>query len=480
MPFANLIPLNVPNTPSLSRKEFSLQIHQPLLKRFTDENWWTLTEDANGYRIATSNQIRVLLLIRGIPYLIERTPSENKPEKGQQNEASVDSELALLGIQGPSSNGGLNNPYYKKDLSITEPALAPTLLTCRLDGPDLATCKRLVDDALAVEQTGLWGLCYLDQAKKGPGYELGDQWLANIATRNRAFGIPTIRDPFKNTFPTNYPMNEAALYYGWYSFHRDGPLLNPAFRFKKGAIAVHLHSLSAANLRDPSKNWVGPLLQAGATATLGNVAEPYLGLTHNLDLFHDRLLKGYSLAEAAHMAIPAHSWMSLLIGDPLYRPFLAHNQTPTAADDHKDYRAFRLAVTQWAEQPDTLTVKLRTAAARMSSGRLYESLGLRLLAQGENQKADAFFQSAATTYLGAPDKLHQTHHRVAILRTNRQIPQAVQLLNEAQERFPDLPESKSLLGRRNIIAPPGGGRGGGRGGRGAGRGRGGGGGGAGG
>ncbi len=59
----------------------------------------------------------------------------------------------------------------------------------------------------------------------------------------------------------------------------------------------------------------------GVTATMGNVYEPYLQLTHRPDLLLHALARGWTLGEAAYYALPALSWQGVLIGDPLYRPF---------------------------------------------------------------------------------------------------------------------------------------------------------------
>ncbi len=74
----------------------------------------------------------------------------------------------------------------------------------------------------------------------------------------------------------------------------NGPFADPAFRFRNGAVAVHIHSFSAATLRSPTSGWSGPLLERGAAATVGNVYEPYLTLTANLDVLQDRLMSGFT------------------------------------------------------------------------------------------------------------------------------------------------------------------------------------------
>src|SRR5260370_1821894 len=115
-------------------------------------------------------------------------------------------------------------------------------------------------------------------------------------------------------------MTDCALYYGWYAGTVAGPFTKPDFRFLPGAVAVHIHSFSANTLRDPNANWVGPLVTKGAAATLGNVYEPYLGLTSHLNVLSDRLLHGFTFAESAYMSVPGLSWMPVMVGDPLYRP----------------------------------------------------------------------------------------------------------------------------------------------------------------
>ncbi len=115
-------------------------------------------------------------------------------------------------------------------------------------------------------------------------------------------------------------MTEAALYFGWYAENVTGPFARPDFRFQPGAVACHLHSFSAWSVRDPVGHWVGPLLDHGAAATVGNVYEPFLSLTVHFDVLAARLVDGFTLAESAYAATPGVSWMNTVVGDPIYRP----------------------------------------------------------------------------------------------------------------------------------------------------------------
>jgi tetratricopeptide (TPR) repeat protein len=92
--------------------------------------------------------------------------------------------------------------------------------------------------------------------------------------------------------------------------------------FMPGAFAYHLHSFSAATLRSTKRQWVGPLLEKGATATMGFVAEPFLGGTPNIATFFERFtFSGFTFGEAAYASQYCVSWQTTVVGDPLYRPF---------------------------------------------------------------------------------------------------------------------------------------------------------------
>jgi uncharacterized protein (TIGR03790 family) len=118
------------------------------------------------------------------------------------------------------------------------------------------------------------------------------------------------------------------LYFGWYAPDANGPFVPAEPRLARGAIAIHIHSLSARTLRrETDAGWAAPLVAKGAAATFGNVAEPYLQLTHRPDLLLQALAKGATLGDAAYEALPALGWMAVLVGDPLYRPFPGARRT---------------------------------------------------------------------------------------------------------------------------------------------------------
>ncbi len=188
----------------------------------------------------------------------------------------------------------------------------------RLDGPTAADALRLVDHAIDAEQRGLLGRAYVDIA--GPR-ESGDRWLERAAgvISDVGYDLSISRGP--GTLPSSARFDAPALYFGWYAQDMNGPFALPGFQFPAGAIAVHIHSFSAHTLRSATEGWCGPLVARGVTATLGNVYEPYLEYLHRPDLFMEALARGDDLVDAAYYALPVLSWQSIVIGDPLYRPF---------------------------------------------------------------------------------------------------------------------------------------------------------------
>ena len=325
----------------ISREEYDTTIANPLREIFKTRHWWTLHEASDQEESVKASSIHFVAVIKGIPLKIRSTPDypgdvPRPGPLGNRNEASVDSELAVLAFLSHQISGPTPNPYFQNFRAIGDFENATILLVCRLDAPAAATVRRMIVDSIAAEKSGLWGRAYVDAAHNtSGGMEVGDQWLAQITGQLHKVGIPVVYDETPAIFPEGYPMTECALYYGWYAATVAGPFTQPGFRFLPGAVAVHIHSFSASTLRDPNANWVAPLVTKGAAASMGNVYEPYLELTAHLDIFNDRLLHGFTFAESAYMSIRALSWMSVMVGDPLYRPYASWLQIDAPRDSAK-------------------------------------------------------------------------------------------------------------------------------------------------
>lgn len=442
----HLVALQTSQEETISRAEFKNTIEDPLHAAFVERGWWKVGTVPNQGTIAVQTSIRVITIIRGIPLRV----SEDGPAAaaGQSNAASVDSELALAGVYNKPLNGPLNNPYFDKKERFYQLPITPMFIVGRLDGPDKATAQRLVDDAMATEAEGLYGKAYIDLALKNEaGYKMGEDWLLSIAGKCEMKGIPTIVDSLAGTLPTNYPMTDAALYFGWYTGQADGPFLNPAMKFRRGAVACHIHSFSATTLRSTKEYWCGPLLSKGACAVLGNTWEPYLALCTQLDKFSDRLLSGQNLGEAAWGATQTLSWMNVVLGDPLYVPFPAN---PASNDKKKDpdYKALRLAMERWGKggpANDALMKNLKAAGQALNSGTIFEFMALHSQAGTDAPElaASEWFKLAGQAYTSTPDKIRILLEQADARRREGSSRKAAKMLSDIVAAYPAAPETEA-------------------------------------
>ena len=396
IPTSQVAGLDCPQAEEILRADYERTIAGPLRELFRKRGWWTIGRSASGRQAVTASKIDYVAIMRGIPLKIAGDPSIS-PQTSipglsalvtARNDASVDSELMTLGMFPQSPAGIVPNPYYRRFTRIRDDPVAPGfLLTARLDGPTPFIVRAMIDDSLSAENAGLSGWSYVDaRGITSGGYAEGDQWMNNLVTSMRSQGLPVIFDRLPPTFPAGYPMTDAAVYFGWYAGAADGPFADTAFQFRTGAVAVHIHSFSASTLRSTTANWCGPLLARGAAATLGNVYEPYLSLTANLDVFQDRLMGGFTLAESAWMSQRALSWMGVVIGDPLYRPY-ASWRTVVAGAAPNSWQAYRRIILDASGNGLQAAEALRQASRQSGDSMFVEALGT--LQAGAGAWADA-------------------------------------------------------------------------------------------
>ena len=340
IPPERVLALSCPTSEEITRDQFEQTIRQPILDDLFRNKW--MDRQAAKARIgdrtfdilaATRNDIWAIVLMRGVPLKIAGSPSVEsgmEPDAPQlkSDAAAVDSELAMLPVFGLPLGGFVPNPFF--DAANTGevragPELATKIiLVTRLDGPSPADVRRMIDDCLAAESERLAGSAVIDSrgfTDPSNGYTQGDIWLRRSRDLLARDGWPVLFDDRPATLPASVPLNQVAIYLGWYTATADGPWITPPDRFVRGAIAYHLHSFSGWTVRSKTQNWVGPLIDHGADATMGEVYEPYLALTPHLDIFTRRLLDGDSFAEAAYASQLGLSWMTTVVGDPLYHPF---------------------------------------------------------------------------------------------------------------------------------------------------------------
>lgn len=325
---------------TMTRVEFRENLEKPLAHQLEAANIWQIrsqTVPATGGRPAHTewrvkdSKIRYAVVCYGVPVRIlkdeklkEELPADMRPEF-KRDEACVDSDLACLPLieQRPLLTGPLANPVYGMTNAETLNPQSGVLLVARLDGPNPEIARHLVDKAIEAENVGMWGRAYFDLMNTtNTGLKLGDEWLANAAEICRRLGFETTVDTNMATFAASFPLSHVGIYCGWHDQNVSGPFALPTVEFMPGAFAYHLHSFSAGDIRSTTQNWVGALLAKGATITMGSVDEPYLPGTPNIAVFLADLIYGrYTFGEAAYASQMWISWQTIVIGDPLYRPF---------------------------------------------------------------------------------------------------------------------------------------------------------------
>ncbi|HEX4413922.1 MAG TPA: TIGR03790 family protein [Lacipirellulaceae bacterium] len=279
-------------------------------------------------------------LMATVQWLDQELEMVRKNETG----ASFDSELTL--VMWPHDYELLRwQPSYLRPgyANSQLPKAFRTLMVSRIDAPTLKLAKGMVDTAIAVEKSGLHGTAYfdarglakIDDPNVAPGsYPDYDRSLLLLAkSMNEQTNIKVVLENTPQLFQPGQ-CKDAALYCGWYSL---GKYID-AFEWVPGAVGYHLASSEASTIRDPnSQVWCKKMLEHGVCATIGPVYEPYLAAFPRPDEFFTLLLRGeLTLAECYAQTNPYNSWMMVLFGDPLYRPFKyraaeAASKTPAAA-----------------------------------------------------------------------------------------------------------------------------------------------------
>ena len=341
VPPANILALPLPEGETVTWREFIDQIYQPLQDELYRRGWIEGTAsnllDRWGRRryAPGGHHISYLVACRGVPLYIANDPAglaENPaarfPPQFNRNDAAVDSELSLLAQSGCEITGFLPNPLFQQEHPGALEAEAVVKVS-RLDGPTFESARHLVTSALEGEKQGLLGRYYIDL--RGPHPD-GDRWLESAGRQLAGLGFDGDVENTGATFDAAARFDAPVFYFGWYAANVDGPFLRPGFAFPAGAVALHIHSFSAQTLHSDVQGWTGPLVARGVAATVGNVAEPYLQLTHRPDLLVHALIAGSTFGDAAYYALPALSWQAIAIGDPLYRPFKVTLETQEHPD----------------------------------------------------------------------------------------------------------------------------------------------------
>ncbi|HKL25004.1 MAG TPA: TIGR03790 family protein [Desulfuromonadales bacterium] len=262
---------------------------------------------------------------QNLKHRIESLGKEIAGLQRKNERAALDSELSLVKVADPQLANWLPNPYFVPfQKSALEISKEDVLIVSRLDAPSIAIIRRMINDGLAAEEQGLHGKAYFDarypktERKDLKSYALYDQSIHKAAEYLQSLNkMPVIINDEARLFGEG-EAPAAALYCGWYSLAR----YVDAFDWVPGAVGYHIASQECQTLRGNGRYWCKSMLEDGAAATIGPVAEPYLTAFPVPELFFRFLTDGfYTLGEAYFLSVPYLSWQMILVGDPLYRPF---------------------------------------------------------------------------------------------------------------------------------------------------------------
>ncbi len=325
IPKGNIVGLPMPKAGKISKAEYFEKIENPLVAELAKRGALKAVKlggrEPSGREIYSyvSHDIGFLVLCRGVPWGVNPSPNSPAPNppKSFSDAASVDSELSGRFVSSKKLAGFLKNPLFNNYSWGMTPSIAGVIPVARLDGVSRADVEASVKNALEAEKKGVRGRVYIDESKRE---KTGDKWLSAAGKILSAAGFDVSENTEPRLFGFADRMDAPAFYFGWYAFNPAGYFADKNFKFPAGASALHIFSFSAANMRDRN-SWTPAFTAEGASATFGNVYEPYLGGTHYPHVYVLALARGMSAGEAATAAMPFLSWQGVFVGDPMFKPF---------------------------------------------------------------------------------------------------------------------------------------------------------------
>ncbi len=325
IPKGNIVGLPMPKAGKISKAEYFEKIENPLVAELAKRGALKAVKlggrEPSGREIYSyvSHDIGFLVLCRGVPWGVNPSPNSPAPNppKSFSDAASVDSELSGRFVSSKKLAGFLKNPLFNNYSWGMTPSIAGVIPVARLDGVSRADVEASVRNALEAEKKGVRGRVYIDESKRE---KTGDKWLSAAGKILSAAGFDVSENTEPRLFGFADRMDAPAFYFGWYAFNPAGYFADKNFKFPAGASALHIFSFSAANMRDRN-SWTPAFTAEGASATFGNVYEPYLGGTHYPHVYVLALARGMSAGEAATAAMPFLSWQGVFVGDPMFKPF---------------------------------------------------------------------------------------------------------------------------------------------------------------
>ena len=322
LPAANVLRIQTGTEEVIQRPDYVADVERPLSQAIR--------------RAGLQDRLLYLVLTKGVPLRIDGTRGAGGTT------ASVDSELTLLYRRLVGTpilvDGRVDNPYFLGTRTLKEARPFShrehdIYLVTRIDAFTVEQALALIDRA---QSPGKEGRIVLDQRGAAGN---GDQWMSQAATRLSEIGHGD-RVLLEST--PQAARNEKTVfgYYSWGASDPQNQVRSVAMGFVPGSIAANLASFDARTFRQPPESWrptasadkaawfegaadalIGDLIRDGVTGVSGQVAEAYGFGAVRPEILFPAYMSGFNLVEAFYLAIPALSWQTVVIGDPLCAPF---------------------------------------------------------------------------------------------------------------------------------------------------------------
>ncbi|HEV2348655.1 MAG TPA: TIGR03790 family protein [Terriglobia bacterium] len=334
IPKSNICSIRAPEDEEIDRATFDKSVRQPILDCLQSGK--------------LQDRVLYIVLTKGVPLKV-------KGHAGQNDQASVDSELTLLyqDMLGVTRvlPGRLPNPYFAGDAGTNLARFShrrfPIYLVTRLDGYDVGDACALVARAQSPAKGGRF---ILDLPWNGNGQ--GDNWLRMAADKLKEAGVPASRITLETSPVFLTGQKQVLGYASWGSNDRSDHFRWLGNTWVNGALLEEYVSTDARTFKRPPKDWkigqwsdppatffdgspqslIADYIHEGVTGAAGNVYEPYLDACVRPQILFPAYVKGFNLAESYYAAIPFLSWQTVVIGDPLTAPF-AHTTLPKVEAD---------------------------------------------------------------------------------------------------------------------------------------------------
>ncbi|BCS33173.1 hypothetical protein TBR22_A24000 [Luteitalea sp. TBR-22] len=334
IPADHVVAVDLPAAESITRAEYLARIEGPIAA-------WLNTRAAH-------DDIVHIVLTRGVPLKVLAEAGGRMPL------GSVDSNLALLYRRltgAPVGPGPLPNPLFTERPAADgqwpafDRRLHDIYLVSRLDGFTREDAQAL---ATRCGPPPAQVRIVLDGRSPGSGPE--HQWLPVAAQRLRE-RQPT---PVVDLDQTAQAISGGAPALGYFAWGTADPSLRmraPLVSFVPGAVGASMSSSDVRTFKEPPAAWrpgtpgpdarhegssdwlAGDWVRAGITGWAGAVADPYVDGVTRPHVFLPAYLSGRSLGEAFGLATRYLGWRTVVLGDPLCRPF---GSEPAPADYERE------------------------------------------------------------------------------------------------------------------------------------------------